>query len=110
VFPAAAKLEAVLAKVQPATAVLLVWPPVYIAEQPVPGSPLEETWRACHQAYADIVARRPRSAMLDWAVDRPENRDAANFFDKSHYRSALAAKVEADIAAALDRLRRAGDS
>jgi hypothetical protein len=107
-FPAAEKLAAVLAKLPPPTAVLLVWPPVFIAEQPVPGSPMDATWRACHQAYADIAAGRPRSAMLDWAVDRPENRVEENFFDKTHYRGALAAEVEADIAAALNRLRRNG--
>jgi hypothetical protein len=105
-FPAAEKLEKVLAGVPAATAVVFVWPPVYINEQPVEGSPAEATSRACHAVYAGIAARRPRSAMIDWAVDRPENRTVDNFFDRTHYRSNLAASVEAEIAATVNRLRR----
>ena len=36
--------------------------------------------------------------MIDWRVDRPENRDPALYFDETHYRHPIAERVENEIA------------
>ncbi|WP_236841873.1 hypothetical protein [Bosea sp. PAMC 26642] len=104
-FPAAERLEALLAKAPPEAALILVRPPVYVTALPIPGSDASRADAACRDAYAALAARRSRSVLLDWRIDRPEMRDPDNFFDHSHYRQAIARLVEADIAAALARIR-----
>lgn len=104
-FPAAAALEAAMRAAPAGTALVLVRPPVHATALPVPGSADAAADTACRQAFADLVARRPRSALIDWRIDRPELRDPNQFFDHSHYRQGIARLVEADIAAALAALR-----
>lgn len=103
-FPAAAALEAMLAG-SPQTALILLRPPSYVTSLPMPASPDAAADAACRNAFAALAARRPRSALVDWRIDRPENRAPENFFDHTHYRRALAALVEADVAARLNGLR-----
>jgi hypothetical protein len=104
-FPAATRLEALLRAAPAETALVLLRPPVYATALPAPGSPAKSADAACTQAFAGLAARRPRSALIDWRVDRPELHDPALFFDHTHYAQRIARLVEADIAAALARLR-----
>ena len=60
---------------------------------------------ACRDAYARLAAERPRTALVDWRVDRPENREPDNYFDHTHYRRKIAGPLAADIAAAIIGLR-----
>lgn len=103
-FPAALALEAALAQA-PGTALILVRPPAFVTSLPVPGSSDAAADAACRNAFAGLASRRPRSALIDWRIDRPENRDPRLFFDHTHYRRPLAALVEADIAATMARSR-----
>jgi hypothetical protein len=105
-FPAADALRALLGRLSPSSAVVLVWPPVHISAFPLPGSPGEATLRACHASFSRLASERPGTAIVDWAVDRPETRQAENFFDQSHYRDNLAEPLQADVAAALNAIRR----
>jgi hypothetical protein len=101
-FPAADRLRAVLAALPAATRVVLVWPPVHVSGLAQPGSAAEATMQACRGAFASLAAAHARTAVVDWALDRPETRLAENFFDQSHYRGALAQALQNDVAAALD--------
>ncbi|KPF71560.1 hypothetical protein IP69_06205 [Bosea sp. AAP35] len=56
-------------------------------------------------AFAALAARRPRTALIDWRIDRPELHDPNQFRDPGHYRQPLARLVEADIEAALATMR-----
>lgn len=103
-YPAADALEALM-KAWPGTALILVRPPVYHTERPIPGSADAAADAGCRDAFAALAASRPRTALVDWRRDRPELRDPNQFFDHSHYRQPIARLVEADIAAALAAMR-----
>lgn len=105
-FPAAEKLSALLARLAPEVPVILLRPPNFISAQPVPGSPGAQADAACRDAFARLAASRPRTALVDWRVDRPENREPDNYFDHTHYRQAIARRVESDIAAEIVKIRR----
>ncbi|WP_353183120.1 hypothetical protein [Bosea sp. (in: a-proteobacteria)] len=104
-FPAATRLEALMASA-PETALILVRPPVYVSALSKPGTPDADADAACRKAYADIAARRPHTALVDWRTDRPALHEPNLFFDHSHYRQPIARLLEADIADALNRLRK----
>ena len=86
------------------TALILLRPPVYVTALPKPGTRDAAADAACRKAFADLAARRPRTALVDWRVDRPELRDPGLFFDHSHYRQPIARLVELDLAEAIRKL------
>jgi hypothetical protein len=102
-FPALEKLAKVLSGLPADVDVVLVRPPAYITAQPEPGTALARSDAACLAALQRVAAGRPRTTSIDWQVDRPENRSAANYLDHTHYRGTLAKAVERDIAQALAR-------
>jgi hypothetical protein len=103
-FPAATEFREILGRMPPATVVILAWEPVYITMMPEPGSAAERALNACRAFYEQVVKRRPSTAVVNWFVDRPENRDEGNFLDRVHYRHAIATAFGEDIAAAMNRL------
>ena len=84
--------------------VVLVRPPAYVTIWPQAGTPLAAADAACGEAIRRLAVARPRTALVDWRSDRPENRDPANFLDGTHYRAAVARALEREVAAALARL------
>ena len=105
-FPVAERLRQVLRSLPAETAAILIFPPVYETLLPRDGTAGATAHRQCKDAFSRVLAERPRSAVLDWRVERPETRDPENFFDHTHYREPVARLMEADIAAALRRLDR----
>lgn len=103
-FPAATGLEALMKSAPAETALILLRPPVYATALPKAGSRDAAADAACRKAFADLAARRPRTALVDWRADRPELHDPSLFSDHSHYRNPLARLVEADIAEAIRKL------
>ena len=103
-FPAATGLEELMRTAPAETALILLRPPVYVTALSKPGTRDAAADAACRKAFADLAARRPRTALVDWRVDRPELRDSSLFFDHSHYRHPIARLVEADIAEAIRKL------
>lgn len=103
-FPAATGLEELMKAAPAENALILLRPPVYVTALPKPGTRDALANAACRKAFADLAARRPRTALVDWRVDRPELRDPRLFFDHSHYRQPIARLVEADIADAIRKL------
>lgn len=104
-FPAATALRALLDRMGPDVPVILLRTPMFRTALPPTGSPEAAADMACRDAFAQLAASRPRTALIDWKVDRPENRDPDNYFDHSHYRLAIARLVERDIAQALAAMR-----
>jgi hypothetical protein len=102
-FPGAEALRDLAATLPGALALIVVFPPNYVAFQPAPGTPGAAADLACKAALRAAVASRARASVIDWRVDRPENRDPALYFDQTHYRHPIAERVENDIAAALRR-------
>lgn len=101
-YPAISALRAALAAA-PDLPVVLVRPPIYRSLRPA-GGPGEAARDACDAAFNAFAAARPKTRLLTLhALDGAD--DPANFFDRSHYRRALAEKVEAAVAAALATLR-----
>lgn len=103
-FPGGTALRETLSAVPPATVVILAWEPTYITMVPEPGSAAEAALNACRAVYQEIAAGRPRTGIVNWYVDRPENRDEGNFLDLVHYRHGVATAFGEDIAAAVNRL------
>jgi hypothetical protein len=104
-FPVAEKLKAVIPSIPSDTALILVFPPTYQAQLPRPGTLRGKFDAACKAALREAAAAHPRSAVIDWRFDRPENRSPDNYFDQTHYRQPIARAIESDIADALNRLR-----
>jgi hypothetical protein len=88
-----------------ATAVVLVFPPVYAAGLPRPGTARADAETACKAAIAAAVRTHPRSAVLDWRRDRPEVGRSELFFDQTHYRHPLARSLTDDLANTLKSLK-----
>jgi hypothetical protein len=104
-FPAVLALSELLERMAPGIPVVLVRPPNIATALPEPGTDEERADIACRAVYADYAASRPKTALVDWRIDRPENREPDNYFDHTHYRRPIARLLEADIAARLQEIR-----
>ncbi|MCJ2112211.1 hypothetical protein MKK64_13545 [Methylobacterium sp. E-025] len=104
-FPAAARLTVMLARVPPATPVVLVFPPIHASALPRPGTARAAAEQACKAAIAAAVATHPLGSVLDERRDTPETHEDAQFFDQSHYRHPIARALTDAVAAAIVRLR-----
>ncbi|CAO4165150.1 hypothetical protein [Methylorubrum populi] len=104
-FPAADRLATVLAALPPETAIVMVFPPVYAAGLPRPGTERARAEAACRSAMTDALRRHRSSGVVDGRRARPELRDPALFFDQTHYRHGLARPLTDEIAATITRLR-----
>lgn len=104
-FPAAVELRALLDRLAPRVPVVLVRPPNFVSALPAPGSAAASADAACRDAYSRLATERPHTALIDWRIDRPENREPDNYFDHTHYRHQVATPLGTDIAAAIIGLR-----
>ena len=100
-FPAAGRLAASLARVPAGTVLVLVFPPVYAAALPRPGTPRAAADEACKAALTQAARRHGASAVLDWRRPRPEVEDPRQFFDQGHYRHPIARQLADEIAGAI---------
>jgi hypothetical protein len=99
-FPAAKALADAMAAWDPGIRVVLVVPPVYRTALPEAGSQLEKADLACKSALRQVAEGRQGAAFVDLRTASPEARDASLWFDHTHYRRAVAEKVERAVAAA----------
>jgi hypothetical protein len=97
-FPAAERLKEIAASLPAETALILVIPPSYKNLLPLPGTEQAFVNQACKAAITTAAQAHARTAVIDWRVDRPENRDPDLFFDMMHYRQPVAKAIEKDIA------------
>ncbi|WP_246504754.1 hypothetical protein [Microvirga antarctica] len=103
-FPAADRLRQLAETLPAELALVIVFPAAYTNLQPPEGTEPFFREKACKAAITAAAQRHGRSAIVDWRVDRPENRDASLFFDMSHYRQPIARAIEDDVARALKSL------
>ncbi|TDR94445.1 hypothetical protein [Enterovirga rhinocerotis] len=99
-FPAFDRLRTVLATLPPETAFILVRPPTYRTAIPDAGSPAARTIAACVARAREVLAGRPRTALLDLQQPGAEADDPRSFYDPIHYRDSVAERIEAQIAEA----------
>lgn len=104
-FPAADRLKALADSLPPETALIIVHPARYKTYLPPKGTEEGYLDQACKAAVREAVKGHARSAIVDWRIDRSENRNPDYFFDLSHYRQPIAMAIEADIAKALEGLK-----
>lgn len=100
-YPAAGRLADAMARAPAETVFVLLHPPGYATGLPAPGSPAAAADQACKAAFAAVAAARPRTVVIDWRRDGPEVRDPALWFDHTHYRTPVARRIEAEVAAAI---------
>jgi hypothetical protein len=104
-FPGVQALDRKLAALPADLSVVLVFPPVFTAKQPRPGTPRHRSEQACRQRFIDFAADRPKTAIVDWWNDRRELKSPEVFIDQIHYRHPIARTMEDDIAVALHNIR-----
>lgn len=100
-YPGLDRLAALVPRIPPETAVVLLWPPVYRTALPAPGTPAARTAAACLARLEAIAASRPRTRLLDLFGDGPIANEPANFYDWLHYRDVLAVEIERRLSALL---------
>ncbi len=100
-FAAVPRLREFLADLPAKTDAVLLFPPRHINGLPAPGSGAAAVFARCKAAYRDLVAKRPRTIVVDLAVDGDVARDDQFFWDRVHYRRPVARIVEDSIARAL---------
>ncbi|HYF53411.1 MAG TPA: hypothetical protein VEA41_04055, partial [Salinarimonas sp.] len=104
-YPAIDLLRSLIARFPAEAKVVLVRPPVYVTALPAKGTPAEAAAETCRAKMRELAAERPNTALVDWhGYHRPESYDAEAFYDHTHYTNPVARALEADIAAAFERL------
>jgi hypothetical protein len=101
VFPWASELGDAIKKLPADVPVIVLVPPTAAPTVPQPGTPEARERDACNAALRSAVAGRPHSNFINYRIDNALTRDHANFIDYIHYRSNIAAKIGAGIAASL---------
>lgn len=105
-YPALAWLDALLAKAQSAERRILAFMPSHIAAQPLPGSREAAREAECKSRVASLGLRHD-AYVVDFRVPSPITREDANYWDRLHYREAIAKRIVSGIGNAV--LTRADD-
>jgi hypothetical protein len=101
IMPTLALMRGAIAGIPPATRLLLVVVPVNHRMIPEPGTPEAAVLAECERRVAAIAAARPRTALLDFMIASDITRHDENYWDPWHYRVGIAARIVADLDAAL---------
>jgi hypothetical protein len=99
-MPALAQLDAYLDRVPAGALKLLAFMPVHAAAQSAPGTPAGRREAACKVRVAAIGARRG-AVVVDFRRLSPLTTRDANYWDALHYRLPVAARIVADLKAAV---------
>lgn len=101
VFSGLEALDAFSKRLSQSTELVLVFPPFYVSQIPVQGSPAERWLQACFDRVQSVANLRPHSAMLNLRREDSTAADANNFWDATHARDFIVRKMEKAIAAEL---------
>jgi hypothetical protein len=96
-FPALAWLDAILVAVPPSAEKILVFMPVHIAAQSVPGSQAAAVEDEC-KAQIAAIARKRGAVLADWRIASPITVEDSNYWDNLHYRLPIANRIARDLA------------
>ena len=100
-FPAIDRLGTFLAEFAASPPLVIAMPPVHASLLSATGTPEAATVAACKTRLAQFADSRPATRFVDFRVDSPAVRDAANFRDEIHMRPGLSEAVSDGIAAAM---------
>jgi hypothetical protein len=103
-FPALTWLDQLLAQFGPSEEGrqrLLVFMPVHVAAQPLPGSPAAAREAACKEQVTAIGTRRGAKA-IDFRIESQITADDLNYWDALHYRIGVAEAIVTGIRRATD--------
>ena len=93
VLPDVLALPALLRRLPPQSAKILLFPPITIETMGRRGSAVRASWDACKRDAAIVAGTVPNTRVVDFAVDDAINRSHENFWDPIHYRVAVADTV-----------------
>lgn len=96
-FPAIAMLEKALTSAPPDTAIALIMLPVWAGILPLSG-PENQTAQACSAAFNNFSRSRRNGIFIDARKRNSRTEDAANFFDRTHFRDPIARQIEFELA------------
>lgn len=99
-MPALAQLDTLLGRVPADALKLVAFMPVHAAAQGAPGSPAGRREAACKTRVAEIGAGRG-AVVVDFRRRSPVTTQDANYWDALHYRLPVAARIVADLKAAV---------
>ncbi len=97
-FPALGWLEEEIAAFPQETQVLLVLPPAHLSAYPREGSAEGQRYAAC-KAEIVALARRHGAIVADYAHASPITAEDANYWDRLHFRLAVAARFAEELVA-----------
>jgi hypothetical protein len=97
-FAAVPLLRSFFDELPAATKVVLLLPPRYVSSLPADGSAAARVEGQCKSAYRTLAGERPRTMLVDLAVDGEIARSDLNFWDLVHYRGPVARRIESAIA------------
>ena len=100
-MPALARLDRLLGSLPPDVLKILVFMPVHASAQGAPGTAAGLREAACKARVAALGAGN-RALAVDFRRPSPLTSRDANYWDALHYRLPLAARIVADLKAALD--------
>ena len=100
-FPWVSQLDGMIKQLPNDVPVVVLVPPTEASTVAQPGTAEAADRQTCNAALKRTVAGRPHSNFINYRVDNALTRDRANFIDYIHYRSNVAMKIAAGIAASL---------
>jgi hypothetical protein len=95
-FPAVDALKEMLQSVPAATRVVFATVPVHMAAQPRLGTADAQREDACNLRFARLAALRG-TVLIDFSIESPVTRTDTNYFDRLHYRKAVAHQLEQSL-------------
>lgn len=99
-FPQLDDLRATLSSLSADTLKLVVFTPIHLGNQPMPGSEGAKAVAACKFRIVELARDIPNTRVVDFMIDSPITRPATNYWDPLHYRVGLADRIVTDLAAA----------
>ena len=108
-LPYVEALPTLLSRLPPHAAKMLFMPPITVEQLGRPGSVTRAEWDRCEVAAAAAVRRVPDAILLDFAIPNAITRDHGAFWDPIHYRVAVADRIMAGMADALDGKTKPGN-
>jgi hypothetical protein len=99
-YPALDWLDELLAATPPSTRRLLVFMPIHVVIQPVPGSREAARERICKSHIAEIGKRRD-ALVIDFRIRSALTTNDTNYWDPQHYRLPIALRIVDGIAHAV---------
>jgi hypothetical protein len=101
-FAALDALDALIGRLPPEVKVVLLFTPYFAGALPAPGGPTAQRLERCKARVERLAAIRT-AGYLDFLQDNAMTREAANFWDPTHYRIHIGRAMENEIAALLGK-------